>query len=91
MRVPGNAYWASGGSESFGWLAGRTFDSLAAFRAGTGQEETPSGVPTGSDADPGLSASNFFQDCVAWKPEYPALHNSRVLDSVRGFSGCGGR
>jgi hypothetical protein len=93
--VEGNAYWAPGAASLVEW-AGADYATLAAFRAATGQEPPAAG---GTDADPGLTTDgNFFRDCVPWwdgasngaDGGFPALPNSPVLDSVRGFAGCGG-
>ena len=89
VRLSGNQYWAAPGPLALSW-GGHSYPTLAAFRAATGQETGPSGAPTGSDADPGLStAGAFFESCVAWKTGYyPTIPNSPALDAIRGFSGC---
>ncbi len=48
----GNCYWASGNPVKFDW-GGTMYNSLAAFRTGTGQE-TLSGNPVGFEMDPNL-------------------------------------
>ena len=88
-RLSGNEYWSAPPAPlSLRW-GGASYATLSAFRAATGQEVGPGGVPTGSDADPGLStAGGFFQTCVDWQPGYPPIPNSPTLDALRGFSGC---
>jgi hypothetical protein len=89
--VRGNAYWGgSAGAFEVAW-GGATYASLAALRAGAGLEEGAGGAPTGSDADPGLVLSAWFEACVPPPPlgsALPLLPNSPALDALRGFSGC---
>lgn len=84
----GNAYWVADAPASawaFRW-AGTAYGTLAAWRAGTGQEPLAAG---GSDADPRLSVgTGFFRTCVPWDAAYPDIPNSPVLDAARGFAGC---
>ena len=89
--VRGNAYWGgAAGAFDVAW-GGASYASLPALRAGTGLEEGAGGAPTGSDQDPGLQASAWFEACVPPPPPgvaLPLLPNSPALDALRGFSGC---
>ena len=92
--VSGNAYWGGRtGAFSVQW-DGVPYASLEAFRAGTGEERTPEGVPTGSDSDPQAVPSAFFASCVPAAPSgeaaNPTIPNSPALDLIRVFSGCQG-
>jgi hypothetical protein len=53
LRFQGNNYWAADGKPRIQW-EGRTYESLDAWRAATGQE-TVNGLPTGLSVDPRLS------------------------------------
>ena len=92
VAVSGNAYWGGrAGAFAVQWQ-GMAYASLEAFRAGSGQERTPQGAPTGSDSDPHAAPSAFFAPCVPAAPAgeaaIPSIPNSPVLDAMRGFSGC---
>jgi hypothetical protein len=92
VNVSGNAYWSSKeGTMRIIWAGGNSYSSLSAFRAATGEEETKSGVPTGSDSDPQLvNGTNWFASCLPWLQSsfLPDIPNSAILDELRGFSGC---
>jgi len=93
LNFSGNAYWSLTNEPSYQWCPNeqcQTLHTLSDFRTASGQERKVSGEPTGTDADPKLTAStNFFQSCVPWAPIlYPPLPNSPFLDAQRGFAGC---
>ena len=69
-------------------VGGSIYHSLDALRKATSFETSDDGKPTGTDADPHVAPSSFFQSCVRWRDGYPRIPNSAVLDELRGFPGC---
>jgi hypothetical protein len=60
INFSGNAYWSVAEDPVYLW-DGSSYRSLADFRSASGQEKQADGTPTGTDADPDLSSSTFFQ------------------------------
>jgi hypothetical protein len=80
----GNAYWAGQGSFTVVWK-GKTYDSLAAWQAGAGQERLR-GKPRGMVVDPGVSSVGATETMAGKRPlseltSYRLLPGSPLIDA----------
>ena len=86
VRFEGNDYWSPGGSLAFNWN-GAGYGSLAAWRAGTGQEMLDNGTrPTGMNAAPVFASASSGQPPYSLDATSPLLGQGLDLASEFGVN-----